>query len=124
MKRTGLLSALLVALPAIAWAAGAPGDRVIVKVYDEQGQPVAGANVVTIEGASGKYMRQGIIWADSNGVAVAEVAKDAILGVRVVAPGFHPFRLDLAPGAPERRGKVIEVRLEKRGKGLLIPVSL
>ena len=123
MNRAGLLSVLLVAFPALAWAA-LPSDRVIVKVRDDQGQPLAGANVVTIEGASGKYMRQGIIWADSNGVAVAEVSKDAIVGVRVVVPGFQPFRLDLAPGAPERRGKVIEVRLEKRGKGLIIPVSI
>jgi len=69
-------------------------------------------------------MRQGIIFADSNGVAVADIAKEAILGVRVVVPGFQPFRLDLAPGAPERRGKVIEVRLEKRGKGMIIPVSI
>jgi hypothetical protein len=124
MKRAGIISALLLATPIFAWAAAVPSnDRVVVKVRDDQGCPLAGANVVTIEGASGKFMRQGIIWADSNGVAVAEVAKDAILGVRVVVPGYQPFRLNLAPGAPERRGKVIEVRLEKLSKGMLIPVS-
>src|SRR5262245_33495901 len=124
MKRAGFIFALLFAIPLVAQAAAVPSDRVIVKVRDEEGCPLAGANVVTIEGTLGKFMRQGIIWADSNGVAVAEVNKDAILGVRVVVPGYQPFRLDLAPGAPERRGKVIEVRLEKRGKGVLIPVSM
>ena len=123
MRRSAFLSALLMILPALASAA-VPSDRVVVKVRDDHGCPVAGANVVTIEGASGKFLRQGIIFADSNGVAVAEIAKEAILGVRVVVPGFQPFRLDLAPGAPERRGKVIEVRLEKRGKGMIIPVSI
>jgi hypothetical protein len=99
-----------------------PSERVVVKVLDERGQPVAGANVVTIEGATGKYMRQGIIWSDSNGVAVAEVGKDAFVGLRIAVQGFDVWRLDLAPGAPERKGKVIEVRLA-RSKGVIIPVS-
>jgi hypothetical protein len=118
-------AATLVLLLALAPAAHAvPADRLIVKIKDADGLPVAGANVVTIEGAN-SYMRKGIIWSDSNGVAVTEVGRDAYLGLRVTAPGFQVWQLDLAPGAPERKGKVIEVRLEKRrGKGPLIPVSL
>ena len=121
MKRGWFLVAMLALLPAVAHAV--PSDRVVVKVFDEKGQPLAGANVVTIEGATGKYMRQGIIWSDSNGVAVAEVGKDAFVGLRIAVHGFDVWRLDLAPGAPERKGKVIEVRLA-RSKGVLIPVSM
>jgi hypothetical protein len=117
-----LLALLLAVGPGIAFAI--PTDRVVVKVRDADGQPVVGAHVLTIEGAS-SWMRQGIIWSDSNGVAVAEIGRDAYVGLRITAPGYETWRLDLAPGARERKGKVIEVRLSKRSrKGEIVPVSL
>lgn len=131
MKQTLLLLTGLAVLPSLLHAAGAPDpkrapiDRVVVKIRDHRGQPVPGASVLTLESSASRYMRQGIIWADSNGVAVAEVGKDAYVGIRVSAPGFQPWLLEMEPGVAERRGKVIEVRLVKRtSKGSLIPVSL
>jgi hypothetical protein len=124
MKRILFLLAALALVPALAGAAAIdrmPVDRVIVKVCDHTGQPVASASLLTMEGAS-SYMRQGLIRADSNGVVVVEVGRDAYVGLRISAPGFKPFRLELDPGVAERRGKVIHVRLVKtKGK---IPVSI
>ena len=121
MKRTLLVLAAFLLSPALLLADRMPIDRVVLKVCDHRGQPVASASVLTMEGAS-SYMRQGLIRADSNGVVVAEVGRDAYVGLRISAPGFKPFRLELDPGVAERRGKVIHVKLVKtKGK---IPVSI
>ncbi|MSR07748.1 MAG: carboxypeptidase regulatory-like domain-containing protein [Gemmatimonadetes bacterium] len=110
----------LLCLPARAIAEG-PGERIVVRIRDAGGAPVPGANVLAMEG-SANYLRQALVRADSNGVAVTEIGADAYLGLRVVAEGFETWKVALAPGSPDRRRKVIEVRLERRAKAPVIPI--
>lgn len=120
-----LLAALagLTGLPATAGAAAPVPERLVLRVLDARGVPVAGAHVLTIEG-NADYIRQGITRSDSTGTAVAEVGGNAYVGLRIVADGFEPWRLDLAPGAPDRRRRVIEIRLSpRREKGSAVPAS-
>jgi len=110
--------AALVLLAALA----APSERIVLRVLDANGMPVRGAHVLTIEGTS-EYVRQGLTRSDSTGRAVAEVGGDAYVGFQILADGFEPWRLELAPGSPDRKRKVIEVRLlPRRSKGYAVPV--
>jgi hypothetical protein len=111
----------LALLPSVASAG--PPERIVVRIRDHSGAPVRGAHVVTIEGTA-EYVRQGVVRSDSTGMAVAEVGDNAFVGLRVLADGYAVWRLDLEPGAPDRKRKVIEVRLlPTRSKGFVIPIS-
>lgn len=37
--------------------------------------------------------------------------------------GYEIWKLELAPGAPDRKRKVIEVRLQRQPKGRAVPVE-
>lgn len=122
MTRAGRLVVLgLLLLPSPARAAGPP-ERIVVRIRDAAGAPVQGATVLTLEGTAG-YLRQALVRADSNGVAVAEIGPEAYLGLSVIADGYEIWKLELAPGAPDRRRKVIEVRLQRQPKGRAVPVE-
>ena len=110
----------LLALPSAA--AAAPSERIVVKILDAEGAPVPWASVLAMEGTS-TYLRQALVRADSNGVAVTEIGADAYLGLQVVVEGYETWKLALAPGAPDRRRKIIEVRLQRRPRGPVIPVA-
>ena len=115
--------AVLTLLAPVALQAGDRPERLVVRILDYHGEPVSGAHVLTIEGTSA-YVRQGLTRSDSTGTAIAEVGDDAFVGLQVLADGFEVFRVDLEPGAPDRKRRVIEVRLlPKRSKGVAIPVS-
>ncbi len=118
----GLL--LLAAGPAAARAVSAPPpERIVLRILDTAGDPIAGANVLALEGAA-TYLRQALVRADSNGVAVAEIGPDAYLNLRVMADGFETWKVELAPGAPDRKKKVIEVRLQRVARGETVPIEL
>lgn len=116
----GAMIAMVIALPSVA-VAGSPSERIVVKILDAEGAPVPWANVLAMEGTS-TYLRQALVRADSNGIAVTEIGADAYLGLQVVVEGYETWKLALAPGAPDRRRKVIEVRLQRRPRGPVIPV--
>jgi hypothetical protein len=121
--KPGVLALLVMVWPVVLGATTLRPERLVVKVLDAEGCPVPGAHILTLEG-NAEYVRQGLIRSDSTGTAVAEVGDDAYVGLRVLAEGFEVWRVDLEPGAPDRKRRVIEVRLlPKRVKGNAVPVS-
>lgn len=114
MKNISAVLAMLL-LPSATLAAGPP-EKIVLRIRDAAGLPVAGASVLALEGTS-TYLRQALVRADSNGVAVAEIGKDAYLGLHVIADGYEIWKLELAPGSPDRKRKIIDVRLRRQPKG-------